>query len=280
VRGLRRLHATFTRSHYPLHPAFLEAFDRYGIMDWSQAPVYQLPNAYLNLPAVRGAAISVARRMVLRDRTHPSVLAWSLGNELAFQESEHGVVGPGFARYIASGAREIRKLDKTRLVALDRHSRLGEPIYSPAFNTLDALGINEYFGWYRTAPISRPPSSTSELGPFLDGIHAVHPRTALFITEFGAESTVSGSENTRGTYEFQTKYLRDHLAIHRTKPYVNGSLIWILKDFRVTPTWTGGNDPKRSTPPWNNKGLIDESGAYKSAFGAMRSVFGRTRPLR
>ena len=51
----------------------------------------------------------------------------SLGNELAFQQSENGVVGPGFARYLADGSRAVRKLDNTRLVGLDRHSRIGEP---------------------------------------------------------------------------------------------------------------------------------------------------------
>ena len=280
IRNLRRLHSSIARSHYPLHPAFLEAFDRYGILVWDEAPVYQLPNTILDQPSVRNAGISVNRRMVLRDRSHPSVLAWSIGNELAFQESEHAVVGPGFARYVADAAREIRKLDKTRLVALDRHSRIGEATYNPAFNTLDALGINEYFGWYRTAPFTRPPSRTDELGPFLDGIHAAHPSTALFITEFGAEATVYGDPKARGTFEFQRDYLRDHLAIHASRPFVNGSMIWILKDFRVVPNWTGGNDPTRSTPPWNNKGLIDENGARKLAFGTVRRIYTRTRPLR
>ncbi len=74
--------------------------------------------------------------------------------------------------------------------------------------------------------------------------------------------------------------MRDHLAIHGSKPFVNGSLIWILKDFRVVLGWTGGNDPRRSTPPWNNKGLIDESGARKPAFTTVRRLFKRTKPLR
>jgi len=280
IRDLRRIHGSFVRAHYPLHPAFMEAFDRAGILVWDEAPVYQLSNRMLNLGGVRKAAISVNQRMVMRDRSHPSVLAWSLGNELAFQETEQGAVGPGFGRFVRDGARAIRRLDKSRLVALDRHSRIGEPTYNPAFNTLDALGINEYFGWYRTAPATRGPSRTDELGPFLDGIHAANPRTALFITEFGAESTFHGTAGQRGSFEFQDSYLRQHLAIHASRPFVNGSLIWILKDFRVAPGWTGGNDPRRSTPPWNNKGIIDENGARKPAFSTVAGLFGSTKPLR
>ena len=283
VRNLRRLHASFVRSHYPLHPAFLEAFDRYGIVDWSQAPVYQLPNDYLDLPSVRSAALSVVRRMVLRDRSHPSILAWSLGNELASSSATPtggGIVGPGFARYLQDGARAVRTLDKTRLVALDRDAHIGEATYDPAFDVLDALGINEYFGWYRSAPTARPPSRIDELGPFLDGVHAAHPSTALFVTEFGAEASSNGPASDRGTYGFQSNYLRSQLAIQASKPYLNGSLIWILKDFRVVPGWTGGNDPKRAVPPWNEKGLIEENGVRKPAFAAVRRIFKRTMPLR
>jgi hypothetical protein len=208
------------------------------------------------------------------------VLAWSLGNELAFQEGERGIVGPGYSRFVIDGARAIRRLDRGRLVAIDRHSRLGEPIFAPALTQLDALGINEYFGWYRTAPTTRSPSRTAELGPFLDQVHAAYPRTALFITEFGAESTFNGAEGQRGSFAYQTRYLRDHLGIHGSRPFVNGSMIWILKDFRVTATWTGGNDRRYATPPWNNKGLIDQHGAGKPAFGAVRGLFRRTRPLK
>ena len=102
----------------------------------------------------------------------------------------------------------------------------------------------------------------------------------LFITEFGAEATRSGSEGQRGTFEFQRRYLLDQLAVHASKPYVNGSIIWLLKDFRVVPNWRGGNDPAYATPPWNNKGLIDESGALKPSFGAIANAFHGTRPLR
>ena len=43
VNRLKNLGATITRSHYPLHPAFIEALDRAGIMYWVDAPVYQVP---------------------------------------------------------------------------------------------------------------------------------------------------------------------------------------------------------------------------------------------
>ena len=39
---LRELGANMTRAHYPLHPLTLELADRYGILVWSEVPVYQM----------------------------------------------------------------------------------------------------------------------------------------------------------------------------------------------------------------------------------------------
>ena len=50
LNRLKNLGATITRSHYPLHPAFIEALDRAGIMYWVDAPVYQIPNSLWDEP--------------------------------------------------------------------------------------------------------------------------------------------------------------------------------------------------------------------------------------
>ena len=39
---LRELGAHITRAHYPLHPYELELADRYGILVWSEIPVYRM----------------------------------------------------------------------------------------------------------------------------------------------------------------------------------------------------------------------------------------------
>jgi len=275
---LRSLHATLVRSHYPLHPAFVEALDRLGILYWDQAPVYQLPNRLLQSPRVRGNAVTVTRATVFRDRSHPSVLAWSIGNELASEKPRRGRIGPAFTRYVRDTTAAVRELDNTRLVALDRQSRIGEPLTSPAFRYLSALGVNDYFGWYASSAPGYRATKSSDYGAYLDRIHAANPRLPLFVTEFGAESNREGPATEKGTYAFQSRYLREHLAIYRKRRFLNGAIVWILKDFRAHTKWQGGN-PKPN-PPWNNKGLIDESGALKPAFYELARIFGRTRPLR
>jgi len=65
---LRDLGATMTRSHYPLHPLALELADRYGIVVWSEVPVYQMRDALFRRSAVRQGALDmiVAGRPVAR----------------------------------------------------------------------------------------------------------------------------------------------------------------------------------------------------------------------
>jgi beta-glucuronidase len=91
------------------------------------------------------------------------------------------------------------------------------------------------------------------------------------VTEFGAEANRQGPVTEKGTYAFQQDFLAYHLNVFATKPFVNGALVWILKDFHVKPRYDGGN-PKPD-PPLNEKGLVDLAGARKPAFETVRQLF-------
>lgn len=279
ISRLRDLGATITRSHYPLHPAFIEALDKYGILYWVDAPVYQLPNSFLNVSGVRAAAKRAVELTVRNNINHASIMTWSLANEPAGNRSELGVIGSGLARFIEDGAKVVRELDDTRFVAIDRQSRAGEPSTSSAYRFLDVLGVNEYFGWYDSykADLVREPTTTSELSDYLDELHAANPNLPLMITEFGAESVRDGPVSQPGSRQFQNRFVLEHLRIHGSKSFVNGSIHWALRDFRVDPTWTGGAPSAWSTPPWNNKSLIEESNERKPIYFELKK---RWRPAR
>jgi beta-galactosidase/beta-glucuronidase len=282
LRRLRQLHATVTRSHYPLHPAFIEALDRAGILYWVQAPVYQLPNGLYNRRGVRSAALRADQETVSNNVNHASIFVWSLANEPAGNVNESGRFGPGLRSFIREGSRRVRRIDDTRWVAIDRQSRIGEPVRQSSYRYLDVLGVNEYFGWYRSVRLglNHPFSKTGELSGFLDSIHRANRRLPLFVTEYGAEASRHGPPSQMGSYEFQTNYTLQHLKIHASKRYVNGSIVWALKDFRVDPTWLGGAPPEWATPPWHNKSLIEQTGQLKPVFNAVRKRWRRTRAFR
>ena len=128
-------------------------------------------------------------------------MTWSLANEPAGNRSELGIVGPGLARFIKDAAAEVRALDDTRFVSIDRQSRAGEPPTSSVYRYLDVLGVNEYFGWYDSyrADLVRPPTTSDELSGYLDEVHAANPNLPLMITEFGAEALRDGPATQPGS---------------------------------------------------------------------------------
>jgi beta-glucuronidase len=264
---LMGLDADFTRAHYPLHPWFLEQADRDGVLVWDEVPMYQTPNSVTARKSVRSKGLRYLRDTVARDENHPSVLTWSIGNEMPTR------VGSGQQRYIREAAHLLHKIDPTRLRALD-YSGYPTALPSSTYHVLDALGVNCYFGWY-PGPGGQI-DDRAVLGPFLDQVHRYYPTKALFVTEFGAEANRDGPIDEKGTYTFQRQLIEDHLAVYDSKPFVNGALIWALRDFRVRPNWDGGNPKPQS--PLNQKGLMDPSGNPKPAFAAAKRMFDEIVP--
>jgi len=78
ARLIKAMGLNFVRlSHYPQHPAFLDACDRLGILVYAELSSWK---------SVRGGGwLCHAQRqldgMLRRDRNHPSVILWGMGNE-------------------------------------------------------------------------------------------------------------------------------------------------------------------------------------------------------
>ncbi len=78
---------TVRTSHYPNHPYFLDLCDHYGLYVVDEANIeshgmgYEPETTLGNNPAWLAAHMDRTRRLVERDKNHPSVIVWSLGNE-------------------------------------------------------------------------------------------------------------------------------------------------------------------------------------------------------
>ena len=70
-------------SHYPNDPAFLELTDELGlyVIDEADIESHAFWASLCDDPRYLAQWVARVSRMVLRDRNHPSVIAWSLGNE-------------------------------------------------------------------------------------------------------------------------------------------------------------------------------------------------------
>ncbi len=70
-------------SHYPDNPIWYDLCDEYGIylIDEANLETHGLGGYFSNVPEWNTAFMERAIRMVERDKNHPSVIFWSLGNE-------------------------------------------------------------------------------------------------------------------------------------------------------------------------------------------------------
>ena len=93
-------------SHYPPDPAFLDLCDEHGlyVVDEADVEAHHHYETVAHDPRYALAFLDRAQRMLLRDRNHPSVIAWSLGNE-----SGYGPAHDAMAAY-------LRHADPTRVV--------------------------------------------------------------------------------------------------------------------------------------------------------------------
>jgi beta-galactosidase len=79
ARLLKNYGCNFVRlSHYPQHPAFLDACDELGILVFAEIASWK---SVSSKRPWRHAARRQMRDLILRDRHHPSVIVWGMGNE-------------------------------------------------------------------------------------------------------------------------------------------------------------------------------------------------------
>ena len=265
----KELGATVIRSHYPLSPYTSERMDELGLMQWSEIPVYSIKTRYLKQKLVRQLAARELESNINVNGNHPSVIVWSIGNELSARP------GPVQGSYIADAVRRAKALDPTRPVGL---AVAGYPSVGcqPEYGPLDVVGVNDYFGWYPGPGGSI--ADRSALSDYLDGVHQCYPNKAIVVTEFGAEANRDGPVEEKGTYQFQSDFVNYHLGVFATKPWLSGAIYFALQEFRVRPDWDGGNP--RPQPPIHQKGLIAFDGTKKPAFFDVQRSYKATKQFR
>jgi beta-galactosidase len=136
-------------AHNPPSPAFLDACDRLGMLVideafdcWQKRKNPEDYHRFFDEWWQRDMAA-----MVLRDRNHPCVFAWSIGNEVVEQEKgdEHG------ARLAGMLSSYVRAIDPTRAVAIGAHPSTNPwEKLDPLFAHLDLCGYN--YKWERYQP--------------------------------------------------------------------------------------------------------------------------------
>jgi beta-galactosidase/beta-glucuronidase len=147
MRDIKALGANFVRLvHYPHHPEILDLADELGLFVTEEPGLWNVHLGAESMARPKEVALEIMRRTILRDRGHPCVFAWLLGNEC----------WPDGA-YLNEGQRLCNALDPGRLVGfshlhdLDSDGRAHHtfPDWNPDFN--DTHPYSEVESLYRSA---------------------------------------------------------------------------------------------------------------------------------
>ncbi len=135
LRLLKQANINFLRtSHYPDRPILYELCDKYGIYVMDEACQESHGYGYANEemghdPDWKDAHVDRAVSLVSRDRNHPSVIIWSLGNE--------GGIGPNIQAMYDT----VVALDPSRLPFYDCHPRYSA-LHDEGYPTPDMMREN------------------------------------------------------------------------------------------------------------------------------------------
>jgi hypothetical protein len=273
VARLQRIHANATRSQHPLSPQLLNRLDAAGILVWQGVgPVDSPGNWEEGTPHKRAVASRRVRTSVDQLQTHPSILAWNLGNEVAGQGHSGGQ-----AAFIDGMARELHRTDPGRLVALDIWGTHAPHAPGRMYRHIDVLGLTNYTGWYDHTYASQV-LIASVIRSNVAALRRVFPDRAIVVSEFGAEANGLNARFRPGGYGFQARLLATHLRTYASIPWLSGELVWTLNDFAVSPLFLGGSingivPGIQLVRGLNQKGLFTYSGRAKPAAAVVAKAF-------
>lgn len=262
---LRKLGVNHIRpGHYPCHSAFLRMMDLHGVTVTEEIPVYQNTGRTMSDPEVIANAETQLIEMIERDRNHPSIIIWSLANEINTFTPESA----DFIRHLKAVA---NKWDPTRPVTVEIAVN---PFVTRDYvsDIVDIVSLNQYFGWYY--------GRINDLDKFLDKYHKKFPGRPYIISEFGAGALygrhvgkVGPEPHSDHSYseEFQDMFYRRQWKIIASKPYVVGAMPWVFADFHMEWEPTTG---KPHPVEWMNlKGLLSLNREKKKAFFTIQELY-------
>ena len=174
-------------------------------------------------------------KMIQRDRSHPSLMAFSVGNENLTDED-------GAPEYVKEVIAAGRALEPNRLYTQVTHRYT----IDRTFEYQDFVCQNYYAGWYA--------KDINSISGILDAIQAYAGNKPIILSEYGAEAIPGKMGTTKSTELYQGFVVDGHNRLLNNRKHFFGKMYWCVTDFWCRPNWTGGNPEPR--PPFHYKSLI------------------------
>jgi beta-galactosidase/beta-glucuronidase len=273
VSELQAIGANAARAQHPLDPALLERLDAAGILVWQGiGPVEGAGNWYSSTPRLNAEAEQQARTAAIAAELHPSIFAWNLVDEVAGDGH-----GSAEIQYVRTLTRWLHAHDPTRMVAVDVWGDHPPRHAGSLYSEVDAVAETDYSGWY-DSPRNTPVQLRTQMRTRLAAMEHTFAGKVIVISEFGAESNTLNPPGSAGSYAFQSRLLAAHIAVYSADPKLTAMFVWVLRDYPLTPNFTGGSIHRvlprvKLIEGLNQKGLFTYGGQAKPAAGTVARLF-------
>lgn len=201
VDRMKRYGGNFMRiMHAPAAPNLLDYLDEKGVMVFTEIPVWgeKDPNVIPDNPRTR----QWLREMVERDYNHPSIIGWSVGNEML----DHYA----YVKSMIDFTR--RELDPHRLISYVSFSG-NRAQYTPAN---DPISVSDLILHNTYGP---------NPGSLVDSLAAKWPNRPVFLAELGARQFGE-------TLDSRIPGLDERWQSLAGRPHVIGAALWTFNDYR------------------------------------------------
>ena len=274
---IKDMGANFVRlAHYPQDPEIYKACDELGILVWDEIPWCR---GGIGNDVWKANTKNQLTEMILQNFNHPSIIIWSLGNEMYwlpdFEDGDNPVKMNAFLTELNDLS---HKLDPSRKTAIRK--------YYEGANIVDVFSPSIWSGWYSGSYKSYQKAIDTYKKEYKHFLHAEYGGSSHVGRHSENPITGEGSIQSEGWEEeiVQTKvaniaqigdwsenYIVDlfdwHLRISELDPTFVGNIQWAFKDF-ATPL-----RPENDIPYMNQKGVADRSGNPKDAYYVFKSYW-------
>lgn len=277
MESIKEMGANFVRlAHYPQDPEIYKACDELGLLVWDEIPWCR---GGVGNDVWQKNTKNQLKAMINQNYNHPSIIIWSLGNEMYWlPDFEGGDDKEKMNTFLSELNDMSHQLDPSRKTAIRK--------YYDGAHIVDVFSPSIWSGWYSGSYKSYQKAIDTYKPQYKHFLHAEYGGSSHVGRHTENPITGEGQINAHGWEEaiVQTKvaniaqigdwsenYIVDlfdwHLRISETDSTFAGNIQWAFKDFG-TPL-----RPENAIPYMNQKGLVDRNGNPKDAYYVFKSYW-------